>query len=152
LNHFQGGLPLNSFAIFIIIGILISIFKKNNAIKKGSTTEAKPFSLNRGYFQNMYEKMKETNTFQDANSIQQEPTLLEQVNMEYSEKLAQKKDGVSENNLKQKVIKTDEVEKINNGIHPKGIEVDQSLVSAVIWSEILGKPRSKSPYHAKRRR
>jgi hypothetical protein len=142
---------LNSFAIVIIIGILISIFKKNNAMKKGQTTEAKPFTNNYSQLQNMYKKIKESTKYNDANFNQQEPTLLEQANMEYTEKLDQKKDRVSENNLKQKVIMTEDVEKTTGGILPKGIEGNQSLVSAVIWSEILGKPRSKNPYHPKRR-
>jgi hypothetical protein len=145
-------LPLESLAIVIIIGILTAIFNKNKAMKKGPTTEGKPFTFNHSHLQNMYEKIKDSNKYNDANFNQQEPTLLEQVNMEYTEKLAQKKDSVSESDLKQKVVKTEEIGKINDGIHPKGFEVDQSLVSAVIWSEILGKPRSKNPYHAYRRR
>jgi hypothetical protein len=142
---------LESLAVVIIIGILTAIFKKNKAMKNGSTTEAKPFTFNHSHLQNMYEKIKDSTKYNGANFNQQEPTLLEQVNMEYAEKLAPKKDSVSESDLKQKVIKTEEVKKTNDGIHPRGIEVDQSLVSAVIWSEILGKPRSKNPYHAKRR-
>ena len=55
----EGGRLLNSLIIAIILGIIMSIYKKSKMTNKG-TTQTKPFSINRGNLQEIYMKLKET--------------------------------------------------------------------------------------------
>jgi hypothetical protein len=146
----EGGLLLESLALLIIIGILTALFNKNKAVKKGFS-KAKPFVSNYGNVQDIYKKLKEVTTTQYSDLFQKEPTLLDQVDLEYTEKMAKSQEETSvmkQDQLVQKPEEVQKVKKVSNKINP----VDNNhLVNAIIWSEILGEPRAKKPYSSRRK-
>jgi CRISPR/Cas system CMR-associated protein Cmr5 small subunit len=146
----EGGLLLESIALMIIIGILTALFNKNKAVKKGFS-KAKPFVSNYGNVQDMYKKLKEATTTKYSDFSQKEPTLLEQVNVEYTEKMAQIQEETSVMKQDQLVQKPEEVQKIKNESTTINQIDNNHLVNAIIWSEILGEPRAKKPYSSRRK-
>lgn len=146
----EGGLLLESLALLIIIGILTALFNKNKAVKKGFS-KAKPFVSNYGNVQDIYKKLKEVTTTKYSDLSQEEPTLLDQVNLEYTEKMAKRKEETSEMKQDQLVQKRKEVQEVKN-VSTTINQVDNNyLVNAIIWSEILGEPRAKKPYSSRRK-
>jgi uncharacterized membrane protein YraQ (UPF0718 family) len=144
----EGGRLLNSLIIAIILGIIMSIYKKSKMTNK-ETTQSKPFSINRGNLQDIYMKLKETANPNGSSFTQSEPTITNKDNWESVDIAVQAKDTSPKNNLNQNSIKNAEAEKTITGNSFNDIEDNQKLVNAVIWSEILGEPRSKKPYYAK---
>lgn len=141
---------MNSLAIAVIIGIITSIYRKNMKAKK-RTTEAKPFSTNLGNLQDIYSKLKETAIPNDPSFMQIEPAQSEQVKWESADQEIQINDVSPINISNKKATIAVEVEKTNHDGLFNGPEDNKKLVDAVIWSEILGKPRAKRPYYAKNR-
>ncbi|HJV17285.1 MAG TPA: hypothetical protein VJ546_07885 [Bacillales bacterium] len=141
---------MESLALLIIIGILTALFNKNKAVKKGFS-KAKPFVSNYGNVQDIYKKLKEVTTTKYSDLSQEEPTLLDQVNLEYTEKMAKRKEETSEMKQDQLVQKRKEVQEVKN-VSTTINQVDNNyLVNAIIWSEILGEPRAKKPYSSRRK-
>jgi hypothetical protein len=94
-------------------------------------------------------KLKETANPNGSSFTQAEPTIAKKDNWESTENAAQAKDTTLINTLNQNSIKNAEAEKTNSGNYFIDPEDNKKLVNAVIWSEILGEPRSKKPYYAK---
>jgi hypothetical protein len=143
-----GGMLLNSLIIVIIIGIIMSIYKKGKVPNKG-TTQTKPFSFNRGNLLDIYTKLKETSIPNDSSFTQTDAPITDLDNWVDNDKEAKGNDTSATNIPNQMAMKIAEVEKTNLGSPFNDLEDNKKLVNAVIWSEILGKPRSKKPYYAK---
>jgi hypothetical protein len=143
-----GGMFLNSLIIVIIIGIIMSLYKKGKIPNK-TTTQSKPFSFNRGNLQDIYTKLKEMSIPDDSSFTQTDAPLTDLDNWENNDKEANENDTSTTNIPNQMAIKKAEVEKTFLGSSFNDLEDNKKLVNAVIWSEILGEPRSKKPYCAK---
>ncbi len=141
--------------IFIIIaGIFSTIISK---AKGNSTPKNKPFTANRfddvrTLFETQVAEPKQLDTSEKVSRGQQ---VLQEVNLQDIEKKYQQMKQVSEPSR----VSRDDSQNRMNKPRPK-LEVEgivsgppdkNTVINGIIWSEILGEPRSKRPYSAKNR-
>lgn len=137
---------MQTITIAIIIGIITTIYKNAKKSKNGET-QSRPVSINRGDFQEAYKRLKEnsTRTIQPESLLPNEPVLMSVENME------QRPNNSLRNEMNPIVKETQKIEKGNEEFLVNGFAEQKKLVDAVIWSEILGEPRSKKSYFANRK-
>lgn len=141
----------------VIIGIISAIFSK----KKEEASGRKGFWAFISRMKELLDPEQKTTQYQAQKSPApapsaapwQDSTLLRSIENEYNEKKKEaykKKQANSLNEIKQENDQNRPAQlasKYEETIKSPELEVgEQSLVRAVIWSEILGPPRSKSPY------
>lgn len=135
----------NPLFIFILLGILSSLFSKGNDEKKQKrrpSPQPKPFV--------------ESKPLPKIEPIQKPATLSKTWEEEKKPEMNWKKSKIQEQYLQKLEEKLEVIPSVakkveNEEVAPKGkIDVDQiteeKLVDAVIWSEILGPPRAKKAH------
>ncbi|WP_342432356.1 hypothetical protein [Neobacillus sp. FSL H8-0543] len=141
--------------IFIIIaGIFSTIINK---AKGNSQPKNKPFTANRfDDFRTLFENQAaDPEQLEAPEKVSRGQQVLQEVNLQDIEKKYQQN---KQEPLPSRVSRTDSQNRMNKP-RPK-IKVEEivsgspnknTVINGIIWSEILGEPRSKRPYSAKKR-
>lgn len=139
---------METLLIAIIIGVATALYKmvKNNDHNGNSKRNSRPFSINRPKFQEVYKKIEANTAPIPATPVQQIP-LMAQEKRYYAEK--------GNNNFNSLIYgntgpKEKDGAKMEKPEIPLEFPEQKKLVEAIIWSEILGEPRSKRPYFSKK--
>lgn len=141
---------MGTITTFIIIGIITTIYK-NAKKSKNIATQPRPVSINRSDFQDAYKRLRENTAKKSPSAVQPESILPNEPVLVEVDKVEQKSYNSLRNEMNQVVKETHKAEKENEEFLINGFTEHKKLVDAVIWSEILGEPRSKKSYFAKRK-
>ena len=128
------------------MGLIATIFSKNKNNGKGKS-QSGPFSLNKADFQEAYKKLKEsTSTYRQSFSQPEAPVITQPV---LESPIQEEPVLYVPTPLK---VEGTSLKNENEPILPNGFTEQSKIIDGVIWSEILGEPRARSPYFAKKRR
>lgn len=138
---------METLLFLIIIGIISTIFRKG----KKPMTKYKPFSKNtfedtRAHFQNEPVKTK------FKHSKQNNEKDIEKAYQKVKQKMAT---GSTVNHSQEKPAETSQKARVDHNVvvEETAISVEptpQKVINGIIWAEILGEPRSKKTFYAKK--
>lgn len=143
----------------IIIGIISAIFSKVKSNQ--SQSKKKPFSMNgmkeiRTNFDELTNnEPKETSPIKAVPKAETPQNKLKNLEEEYLQ--ARKESEISRKRVAQARKQNEVAKELENKVKREESETllseypdAKTLVNGIVWSEILGEPRSKKPYFAKR--
>ncbi|MDP4083466.1 MAG: hypothetical protein Q8934_02510 [Bacillota bacterium] len=133
---------MSTFILVIIIGIVATVFSKMKEVNTGKTHSNSVFPYKRD-LQEIYKRLKE-NLKAEEETVFSEPLKEKEFKVEPGEQVV-KRVEISPAKPKEEIPI---LESTNSNQ-----QLDQKkLVDAIIWSEILGEPRSKKPYLSRKTR
>lgn len=137
----------NPFILIVLIGIISSLFKKKKVEEKSKSPNPKPFVESMPFPEpDIVQEFEYTHIPEQevASELDAEKKQLEE---EIASLKKQKQSLTKETERLKSIDRTQQV-----SFTPKETSTpstqEQTLVEAVIWSEILGPPRSRKPHHS----
>jgi hypothetical protein len=144
---------LESIIFIIIAGILSTIFSK---AKGNNGSKNKPFIATQfDDIRKLFEQEEDNERAETPEKVSRGQQVIQEVNLQDIEKKYQQMKQVSEPIQYSRTEPKNRMNKPRPKLKADGIVLGKpdknTVINGIIWSEILGEPRSKRPYLAKKR-
>jgi hypothetical protein len=144
---------LESIIFIIIAGILSTIFSK---AKGNNGSKNKPFIATQfDDIRKLFEQEEDNEPAETPEKVSRGQQVIQEVNLQDIEKKYQQMKQVSEPIQYSRIEPKNRMNKPRPKLKADGIVLGKpdknTVINGIIWSEILGEPRSKRPYLAKKR-
>ncbi len=138
----KGGWVLETILIAVIVGVISAIYTQSKKNSK-ETGSVRPFFSNWLKSQEKVKNQRASTAGKLAAPVQQRSIQSQQ----RAGRDASRKSTSQAKDVSQRGIESLEIE---DQLYPIEVPEQKTLVNAIIWSEVLGAPRSKSPHFTRK--